>query len=305
MAWSSARGDRDHLPVGKFSVGSFLDRNHPEQAMPFTTMMVHVDVERDCEQRVQLALALADLFQATLIGVAGLAMQPALAAGGVVVYDQPTEHECRAAIARLDDMGKKFREQGQHLKQVEWRIALELPYELVSREARAADLIIVGARHTGGNMQDLADPGVILLRAGRPVLVVPDTVAPLQLRRVVVAWKDTRECRRAVGDALPFLQRAKEVLLVGIGEGEGESNAKGALSDVAAYLLRHRVAALHDVWRQARGPVAAELLRLVQEEGADLIVAGGYGHSRLGEWIFGGVTHELLASSPVCCMLSH
>ena len=304
MAWSSARGDRDHLPVGKFSVGSFLDRNHPEQAMPFTTMMVHVDVERDCEQRVQLALALADLFQATLIGVAGLAMQPALAAGGVVVYDQPTEHECRAAIARLDDMGKKFREQGQHLKQVEWRIALELPYELVSREARVADLIIVGARHTGGNMQDLADPGVILLRAGRPVLVVPDTVAPLQLRRVVVAWKDTRECRRAVRDALPFLQRAKEVLLVGIGEGEAESNAKKTLSDAAGYLLRHR-AAVHDVWRQARGPVAAELLRLVQDEGADLIVAGGYGHSRLGEWIFGGITHELLVSSPVCCMLSH
>ena len=106
-------------------------------------------------------------------------------------------------------MGKKFRTQGQHLKQVEWRTALELPYELVSREARAADLIIVGARHTGGNMQDLADPGVILLRAGRPVLVVPDTVAPLQLRRVVVAWKDTRECRRAVRDALPFLQRPK------------------------------------------------------------------------------------------------
>jgi len=234
-----------------------------------------------------------------------LALRPAFAAGAVVVYCQPTEHECRAASARLEDMGKKFRAQGQYLKQVEWRTALELPYELVSREARVADLIIVGARHTGGNMQDLADPGVILLRAGRPVLVVPDTVAPLQLRRVVVAWKDTRECRRAVRDALPFLQRAKEVLLVGIGEGEAESNAKRTLSDAAGYLLRHRVAAVHDVWRQARGPVAAELLRLVQDEGADLIVAGGYGHSRLGEWIFGGITHELLVSSPVCCMLSH
>jgi nucleotide-binding universal stress UspA family protein len=273
--------------------------------MPFTTMMVHLDIERDCEQRVQLALALADRFQAALIGLAGLALRPAFAAGGVVVYHEPTEHECRAASARLEDMGKRFRAQGQHLKQVEWRTALELPYELVSREARAADLIIVGARHTGGNMQDLADPGVILLRAGRPVLVVPDTVAPLQLRRAVVAWKDTRECRRAVRDALPFLQRAKEVLLVGIGEGEAESNAKRTLSDAAGYLLRHRVAAVHDVWRQARGPVAAELLRLVQDEGADLIVAGGYGHSRLGEWIFGGVTHELLVSSPVCCMLSH
>ena len=285
-------------------VGSGLDRHKSEQAMSFTTIMVHIDVERDCEQRVQLALALTDRFQAALIGVAGLTLRPAFAAGGVVIYHEPTERERHTVSARLDDMGGRFRAKGQHLKQVEWRTALELPYELVSREARAADLIIVGARHTGGNIEDLADPGVILLRAGLPVLVVPDTVAPLQLRRVVVAWKDTRECRRAVRDALPFLQRAKEVLLVGIGEGEAESNAKRTLSDAAGYLLRHR-AAVHDVWRQARGPVAAELLRLVQDEGADLIVAGGYGHSRLGEWIFGGVTHELLVSSPVCCMLSH
>lgn len=229
------------------SVGLFLDRREPEQAMSFTTMMVHIDVERDCEQRVQLALALADRFQAALIGVAGLALRPAFAAGGVVVYHEPTEHECRTVSARLDDMGRRFRAQGQHLRQVEWRSALELPYELVAREARAADLIIVGARHTGGNVQDLADPGVILLRAGRPVLVVPNTVAPLQLRRVVVAWKDTRECRRAVHDALPFLQHAKEILLVGVGEGESESIAKRSLSDVAGYLFRHRVAAAREV----------------------------------------------------------
>jgi nucleotide-binding universal stress UspA family protein len=273
--------------------------------MPFTTMMVHVDVERDSEQRVQLALALADRFQATLIGVAGLAMPPAFAAGGLVIYRQPTEHERCAARTRLDDMGERFRAQGQHLKQVEWRTALEFSYELVSREARAADLIIVGARHTRGTVQDLADPGVILLRAGRPVLVVPDTIAPLRLRRVVVAWKDTRECRRTVRDAVAFLQQAEEVLLVGIDEGESGSGAKRALPDVAGYLLRHGVAATHEVWRQARGPVADELLRLVQDEKADLIVAGAYGHTRLGEWIFGGVTHELLASSPVCCMLSH
>jgi nucleotide-binding universal stress UspA family protein len=287
------------------SVGSCLDRRKPEQDMSFTTMMVHVDVERDCEQRVQLALVLADRFQAALIGVAGLALRPALAAGGVVVYHEPTEHECRKVNARLDDMGRRFRAKGQHLKQVEWRTALEVPYELVSREARAADLIIVGARHTGGNVHDLVDPGAILLRAGRPVLVVPDTLAPLQLRRMVVAWKDTRECRRAARDALPLLQLAKEVLIVGIGEGDSESNTKKTLSDVGSYLLRHRVKVAHEVWRAARGPVAAELLHLVRDEEADLIVAGGYGHSRLGEWIFGGVTHELLASSPVCCMLSH
>src|SRR5262249_31766833 len=231
--------------------------------------------------------------QATLIGVAGLATPPAFVTGGLGLYRQPTEHERRAARARLDDMGTRLRAKGKHLKQVEWRTPLELPYELVSREARAAGLSIVGARHTGHSVRDLSDPGVILLQTGRPVLVVPDTVAPLRLRRVVVAWKDTRECRRAVRDAVTFLQQAEEVLLVGIDEGESDSAANRALSGVAGYLLRHGIAATHEVWRQARGPVADELLRLVQDEKADLIVAGAYGHSRLGEWIFGGVTHEL------------
>jgi nucleotide-binding universal stress UspA family protein len=281
-----------------------FDRGTLEQMSSFATIMVHVDVVRDCEPRVQLALALADQFQTTLIGVAGLTLRPAFAAGGLVVYHEPTQDDCRAVSARLDDLGRRFRTKGQHLKQVEWRTALELPYELVSREARAADLIIVGARHTGGNVHDLVDPGVILLRVGRPLLVVPDVVAPPQLRRAVVAWKETRECRRAVRDALPFLQRAEEILILGIDEGQPET-AKGYLSDVAGYLRRHGVVVAREVWRQARGPIAAELLHLVRDEGADLIVAGGYGHSRLGEWIFGGVTHELLASSPVCCLLSH
>jgi nucleotide-binding universal stress UspA family protein len=266
-------------------------------------MMVHVDVARDCEQRVQLALALAHRFEATLIGVAGLPLHPSFAAGGVVLYHEPSEDHCRAVGARLDEMGRRFRAKGQHLKQIEWRAALELPYELVSREARAADLIIVGRQHGGGSVHELVDPGAILLRAGRPLLVAPDVVIPTQLRRVVVAWKDTRECRRAVRDALPFLHKAEDVLIVGIEEGQSDNAA--ILSDVAQYLRRHRVVAPREIRRRARGPVGAELLHLVRDEGADLIVAGGYGHSRLGEWIFGGVTHELLTSTPVCCVLSH
>jgi nucleotide-binding universal stress UspA family protein len=283
---------------------ALLDARRSKTAMSFATIMVHVDVARDGEQRVQLALALADRFEATLIGVAGLALRPAFAAGGVVIYREPTEDDCRALRARLDEIGEGFRAKGEHLRQIEWRSALELPHELVSREARAADLIIVGTRHTGGNRQDLVDPGAILLRAGRPVLVVPAAAAPPQLRRVLVAWKDTRECRRALRDALPFLQRAKEVLILGIDEGQRET-ARIHLADVAGYLRRHGVVVTGEVWRQTRGPVATELFHLVRDEAADLIVAGGYGHSRLGEWIFGGVTHELLGSTPVCCMLSH
>lgn len=273
--------------------------------MSFAAMMVHLDVERDCEQRVQLALDLADRFQAALIGVAGLPLRPVFAAGGVVVYGEPSERDCRAVTARFDEMGRKFCTQGQHLKQIEWRTALELPSDLVAREARAADLIIIGPRHMGSSSSDLVEPGVILLRAGRPILVVPDVIDPLRLRRVVVACKDTRECRRAVRDALPFLLQAKEVLLVEIGEESSKSQDKKILADIGRYLVRHGVIVADEIWRRARGPAASELLELVRAENADLVVAGGYGHSRLGEWIFGGVTHELLASSPVCCILSH
>jgi nucleotide-binding universal stress UspA family protein len=101
------------------------------------------------------------------------------------------------------------------------------------------------------------------------------------------------------------LQEAKEVVLVEVGEDESQSQAKKNLADVAAYLVRHGVIVAAEVWRQPRRSAAAELLHVVQEEKADLIVAGGYGHSRLGEWIFGGVTRELLSASPVCCLLSH
>jgi nucleotide-binding universal stress UspA family protein len=271
--------------------------------MSYATIMVHVDVERDSEQRVQLALGLADRFDATLIGVAGLAPEPAFAGGGVVVYGEPSKQHLCKMKGRLEEAGRKFCIQGQGLREVEWRTALELPSELLIREARAADLIIAGPRR--GGRADPVDPGVILLRAGRPVLVVPDVIAPLALRRVIVAWKDTRECRRAVRDARPFLQQAREVLLFTAGEDEAQSRAEKHLGDVASYLERHRVIVAEKVWRRARGPAATEILHFARDENADLVVAGGYGHSRLGEWIFGGVTHDLLAAGSTCCMLAH
>ncbi|HKQ87487.1 MAG TPA: hypothetical protein VJS43_12055 [Candidatus Acidoferrales bacterium] len=148
-------------------------------------------------------------------------MWPAFRAGDVGLTESG-QYDLQKVAARFDERGKTFRAQGRSLERIEWRSALEPPGELLLREARAADLLVVGRKRS----KDDADPGVIVLRAGRPVLLVPDTIAALPLRHVVVAWKDTRECRRAVRDALPFLQQAKEVLLVEIGENESESQAK-------------------------------------------------------------------------------
>ena len=81
--------------------------------------------------------------------------------------------------------------------------------------------------------------------------------------------------------------------------------ALGRLGDVARYLSLHRIEANSKVVLEQRGSGAEELIRVAQEERADLLVTGAYGHSRLGEWMFGSVTRELLAKSPICCVMSH
>ena len=104
-----------------------------DDVMSYEAVLVQLDVERDSEQRVQLALALADRFQAALIGVAGLALRPAFAAAGIVVYAEPTKHDLHQMSAVFDRMGKKFLEQGQNLKHIELRSALDSPSELITR----------------------------------------------------------------------------------------------------------------------------------------------------------------------------
>jgi nucleotide-binding universal stress UspA family protein len=142
------------------------------------------------------------------------------------------------------------------------------------------------------------------LKAGRPVLVVPPSVTALSLKRIAIAWKDVREARRAVRDALPFLQQAENVTVVGISE-EGAAHQAADLKDVANYLARHRITLVEERAKGASGTVAESLLQLIHDEKFDSIVAGAYGHSRLGEWVFGGVTRQLLAQSSVCCVFSH
>jgi nucleotide-binding universal stress UspA family protein len=140
---------------------------------------------------------------------------------------------------------------------------------------------------------------------GRPVLTVPNGIAELRARRVVIGWKDVREARRAVRDALPILQDAEEVMLVQVSETAVRDEAVRGLDDVATYLISHRVGVMAKVYLRCTTTIASELLAFAQKEKSDLLVAGAYGHNRLGEWMFGGVTRDLLGRSPICCLFAH
>ena len=176
----------------------------------------------------------------------------------------------------------------------------------MAREARAADLIITGANYDKPMLDPFRrlNPSALVIEAGRPLFIVPAEAKWTKARNVLVAWKDTREARRAVSDALPLLQKAAEVNVVEIVEDNNEAAAQNRVNDVAGWLGQHGV--------QARGMAAAtaesvqnQLDTVADNLGADVIVAGAYGHARLTEWVFGGVTNDLLTRSQHFSMLSH
>jgi nucleotide-binding universal stress UspA family protein len=182
---------------------------------------------------------------------------------------------------------------------------MEIPLRFVAREARAADIIVI--RQSGGGV--LTDPfsGVnpsdLVMQAGRPLLVVPDEAGSFDLRSVLVAWKDTAEARRAIVDSLPLLRKAKDVTIAEIAEDGSREAALNRTDDVVAWLSRHNIAA-NALVPEENAHAGVALDRIASSIGADLVVAGAYGHSRLSEWILGGVTQHLMFESTRCVLLS-
>lgn len=269
--------------------------------MTYASIMVAVDLTDGARSRVRLAGHLADTFHARLTGIA--AAQP--------VYAVPPAGPTPASAFALATSGETilndlrlaheaFREAAGGHSRVEWRSNLDVPLDFLIAQAAAADLVVVGREASPGPALFTVDPGDVVMHLGRPVLVVPQGIDHLDAKRIVVGWKNTREARRAVLDALPILKRASEVLVVSV---DDEAGSDG--QDTLRLLQAHDATAIR-VRRDAQGASVAEaLVEAAAEHGADLIVTGAYGHGRLREWVFGGVTQGLLTGTPICCLMSH
>ncbi len=273
--------------------------------MSYATVMVYVEADGTPRERVRLSAHLASKFNAILIGVSARAVRPPVTVGSVDVA-VPSDLSIPDIEAGLIDKAKWFKlVVGTDRPKLLWRPVIDFPVDALAREARSADLVIIGPMRVPGDTYGSLDPGEAILRLGRAALFVPASVSALQAEHVVIAWKDVREARRAVHDALPLLHEAARVTIAEICEPGDEERVRERLRDVADYLERHRIKGGPRVILHREGSGAAQLITLAREEGADLLVSGAYGHSRLGEWVFGGVTRDLLANSPICCLMSH
>ncbi len=272
--------------------------------MTLAAIMVNVDFDPASKARISLAAELAVRFNSLLIGVAGW---PLKTDHGESASQNlfPSARSEEWVSNELNNLGENFRNVARDITaRLEWRSSMNFPREVIATEARAADLIVIGQDLLPGDVYHTYDPGTIILAAGRPVMVVPNRLEHVEASRVLIAWKDTREARRAVRDALPFLKRAKEVSIAVARKSHSES-ADRQIIDVAQYLDRHQVIVGQQVSTLAIDDEEALLLNLAEDRDIDLIVAGAYGRTRLSEWIFGGVTRHLLLKSPVPCLFSN
>ncbi len=272
--------------------------------MTYKDIVVHQGEDAHAEGRLNMALDLAKNFDARLTGVYVLSYPNV---PGFVQTELPSEvieqryNEIRAmGEAKRAEFDAAAEREGVT---AEFRLMEGDMVEAVSLCGRYADLLVVGQPDPDkpAVTDNLAEE--LLMASGRPILVVPYAGVPKQIgRRIMVAWRATREATRAVHDAMPMLEQAEEVVVYSVNP-EDRDHIAGA--DICTHLARHGVNATprHIVAKDMG--VGDSILSAVADNGIDLLVMGGYGHSRLRELAFGGATREIMHAMTCPVMMSH
>lgn len=273
-----------------------------------TTLMVHLELGHANTSLLRAAGDLADQLNAGVMGIA--ACQPLrVIYGDGYISDEVIQQDREELDKEISDAETEFRAvMGKRGGSLEWRSTVTFGplADYLADQARCADILITGVDR-GGSIFDTSrhvDMGDLVMQVGRPVLIVPTEVDKVSFKRVLVAWKDTRESRRAVLDALPLLRMANHVVVCEIAAEEDMAAARHHVADVVDWLKRDGVTA-EPLAVLAAGDDVVRLDAMAHDQAADVIVAGAYGHSRLREWALGGVTKDLLLRAGRCAFVSH
>ncbi|MGE5087501.1 MAG: universal stress protein [Candidatus Levyibacteriota bacterium] len=279
--------------------------------MAFKSLMVHLDDSERSAQRLGLAVRMASRFGAGLIGVYLVPtseLTPTLAA---LLPDESVQRRLADSGEAQRNAEAVFREAtgAGRIANAEWRAPAGYAMDAAVAHARCADLAIIGQPDPDHGESDFARRLAehVLLGAGCPALFVPYTGADAGLgTRVLVAWDGGREASRAIRDALPILETAKQVDVVSLAREPADAEAIAlAQPRLAGYLRAHGIDARFKRFDGDPIQGGERLLSQAADLGSDLIVMGGYAHSRSRELILGGVTRTMFESMTVPVLMSH
>ncbi|MGH6673623.1 MAG: universal stress protein [Xanthobacteraceae bacterium] len=257
----------------------------------------------------EYAASVAGTLEAHLTGVAFAydAIVPIAAAGYVPaeVIDTQQRESKAAAQAVIDRFNAAVARSGIEAETITLPASFAGAGDQFGLVARRFDLVVVDQAEPGKNAVEGLIAESALFEAGRPVIIVPYIQkTPLKLDRAMVCWDGSRQAARAIADAMPLLERAGQVEVVIVANERGKQDEiPGA--DMGQHLARHGLKV--DVKRIVGGDidVADALLSHAADSSADFVVMGGYGHSRLREFVLGGVTRAILRSMTVPVLMSH
>jgi len=282
--------------------------------MALKDILVHLDTTPRCATRLNVAAALAVRHGAHLTGLHVIdipsanyfygAAMPLIPANPEDIVQRMRDEATTAAAPLQQAFNDCLTRNGLA---GEWRLVEGNPPAMAALHARYADLMVVGQPNAYAPQDDDAVTVTTLMSSGRPVLTIPFAGDfPVVGERVLIAWNASREAARAVNDALPLIREAKHVTVLAINPQRGlAGHGDVPAADISLHLARHglKAEAAHTVARDI--PDGEALLSYAADIGADLIVAGAYGHSRAREMVFGGVTRTLIAEMTVPVLLSH
>jgi nucleotide-binding universal stress UspA family protein len=280
-----------------------------ERAMGYKTILVHCDAGRGTPVCLETALDLANRFGSHVIGlhVRQAFQAPAFTDAGPAMESLYRAYE--TAVKADEAMATAaFRDAVAHKGYShEWRVANGYVHQILTVQARYADLIIVGQAEPdappSAPPSDLAEE--VTMAGERPMLIVPHIgVARPPGKTVILCWNDSREAARAATGALPLLKAAEKTIVLIVDPRTGEKPAEPG-ADVAGWLARHGVKVTVQRDTAATADVGGVILSRAADHDADLIVMGIYGHSRMRERVLGGASRTLLASMTVPLLVAH
>ena len=275
-------------------------------------IVVFLDARQENMGALDLAVALAAQHQASLIAVfnqPSAVSQPEMFARGTAIPDAIRAADERLKVGEQEWRARFEMEVVRHSVRGEWRPFHDRLASDLVMHARYADLALVTRENplerehsTPGLREGPASglPETLVLSSARPIVVLPPRSAPTHVRRILVGWNASPEATRAVASAMPLIVRAEAVEVVVVVRGDcATRHGEEPGADIARHLARH--GAQVDVRRLSSGrqSVGHVLLSRAAEFGADLLVMGACGHSRLSEWVFGGATRTALQEAPV------
>lgn len=275
--------------------------------MDYKTILVHADCGKRTSVCIEVAIRMAIQHKAHLNAL--YTQEPFVIPANLI---QAGQEVIKAQKKFADDETARVKSVYKNktlsmgFKNTEWLYSLGFPADVLVKQARYADLVIVGQTDSADKSNANKDFNAqLVLAAGRPVLILPYAGSFLNIgSRMLIAWNASREATRAITDALPLLKRAQSVNLIALSS-KHDTQSHIPVDDIVLYLARHGVNV--EILKDHATDIDAgnALLSCAADLDSDLLVMGGYGRSRLREWVLGGATRTILESMTIPVLMSH